>query len=165
MRKTKSKYSKRKPAVRLWSWESDRSTEKRFVHAQERVGPMWKPITSDYVYEKGVVQPRNWVLMIRAILWYDDGKVDTNTVIRTAKNATLLTLEQEAKAMRKEAIKTTKREHIVDVGWFAYSYNGSKPPEVRRQDEVALGHVSEQRQMLWNLSYKEEVAAIVECAA
>ena len=164
MRRRSKQYTKRKPQVRLWSWESDRSTEKRFVHAQKRVGPIWMPITDNQTYDHAVVEPRNWTLILRAILWYADGKSDTNTVIRHAKSCTLLTLEHEAKAMRAEAIKTAKREHIVDVGWMAYSYNGSKPPVVRDQDVVALGDITEGRQMLWNLSYKEEVEAIVEAA-
>ena len=160
MKKRNKKYKPKKPPVRLWSWESDRSTEKRYVNAQQKIGFIWTDINTAR-YDDSIVKPRNWTLIVRAIMWYPDGNVDIVPAITHRRNVNLRTLEEEAKALRKEVIRTAKREHIVDIGWVALSYENT-PRADNDQDLIDLGAITEERQMLWNLAWREEVKDIVK---
>ena len=149
-----------KPQVRLTSWESNR-VGKRYITAEFRKGFAWTELNKPKDYEEYVVKPRNWALTVRALLWYPDGKVDIKSETRTERNITLIKLEAEAKKMRADILEKSKREHIVDVGWHAMTFNIGEP-DTYKMDEVDLGAITEERQMLWNLAWREEVKSIVE---
>ncbi len=158
MKKRNKKYVKKPAPARMWSWESDRGTEAQFVSAQVKMAFGW--VTVDGQLAMPIVrQARNWMLMLRVILWYPDGKVDIQTAITHKRGVNLNALEEESKAMRAEIIKTAKMEHIVDIGWLAETFD--KVPRDTEQDMHEIGDITEQRQMLWNYSFSEEVKAIV----
>ena len=159
-RKRNKPYVPKKPQVRLTSWESDR-VGKRYITAEFRKGFVWAELSKSKDYEEYVVKPRSWVLNVRALMWFPDGNVDIKSGTRIERNVTLITLEEEAKKMRAEILAKSKREHIVDVGWHAMTFNGAEP-DTYKMDEVDLGAITEERQMLWNLAWREEVRAIVE---
>ena len=152
-----------KPRVRLISWESDRSTAKsRFVTAQEKRGFAWVDIDGVKSFE-AVNKPRNWTLIVRAIEWHQSGDVDIYPAVAHFRGVTLKTLEEEAKLMRKKALQKCDESRVVDVGWMAVTYN-DKPNINDYTDVVALGAITEERQMLWNIAWREEVREIVEAA-
>ena len=163
MKKRNKKYSPRKPKIRMYSWESDRSTEARFVTCQMKHGLGWIDLNGESSFS-AVNRPLNWTLIVRVIEWHRDGKVDIYSANAPFKNVTLKTLEQEAKLMRKKALQKCNAENIVDVGWVAITFN-DKPGINDRDDTVALGAITEERQMLFNLAWREEVRDIVEQAA
>jgi hypothetical protein len=158
--KKKSKYRPKAPRIRMWSWESDRSTDARFVTCQAKHQFGWVNLDGHNAF-KAVNKPQNWTLIVRAILWYPDGNVDVVPAIIHQRGATLKTLENEARALRKEILRTAKREHIVDVGWFSVTFN-DKPEHNLDTDMIDLGAITEERQMLWNLAWREEVEQLLE---
>lgn len=156
----KKKYKPKAPQIRLISWESDRSTDARFVIAQEKRGFVWVDMDANKSLA-AINKPRNWTLIVRAIEWHKSGDVDIYPVVAHFRNETLKTLEQEAKKMRLKAIQKCDEKRIVDVGWMAVTFD-NQPNISDFGDVVALGAITEERQMLWNLAWREEVRAIVE---
>ena len=162
-KKKRKSYKPKAPQVRLISWESDRSTAKsRFVTAQEKRGFAWVDIDGVKSFE-AVNKPRNWTLIVRAIEWHQSGEVDIYPAVAHFRGETLKTLEAEAKLMRKKALQKCDESRVVDVGWMAVSYD-DKPNISDYTDVVALGAITEERQMLWNIAWREEVKEIVEAA-
>jgi len=157
MKKRNKKYKPKLPQLRLFSWESGRSSENRFVTAQARHGFGWIDLDGQASFQ-AINRPRNWTLIVRAIEWHKDGSVDIYPAIAHFRNVTLKTLEQEAKIMRKKAIQKCNEKQIVDVGWLAVTFD-NKPVNI--DDTAELGAITEERQMLWNNAWREEVRAIV----
>ena len=162
MKKRNKKHNPKPPTVRLYSWESDRSTDARFVTAQVKHQLGWIDLNGETSF-RVINKPRNWTLIVRVIEWHSSGDVDIYPVVAHFRNVTLKTIEEEAKLMRKKALQKCNHHNIVDVGWLAVTFN-DKPSDVDYSD-VALGAITEQRQMLFNLAWREEVKAIVERAA
>lgn len=156
----KKKYKPKAPQIRLISWESDRSTDARYVTAQARCGFVWKSLSGNESFS-AINKPRNWTLIVRAIEWHKSGDVDIYPAVAHFRNETLKTLEQEAKKMRLKAIQKCDEKRIVDVGWMAITYE-NKPNLSDFDDVKSLGAITEERQMLWNLAWREEVRSIVE---
>lgn len=141
--------------VRMWSWESEVEDDVRILRAEYKRGFVWLPMTKEDTL-RTANKINNWSLILRAILWYPDGKSDVNTVIADFRNVNLAQLEVEAKALRETALKRVQRGHIVDVGWLAISYTDA-PRTEGDKDLAHLGGVSIERQELWNYENKREL--------
>ena len=174
-KKRNKKYTPKvvKVPVRLWSWESDRSSEDRFVNvelftdkyrgAKDVIFPQkktWIGVEGSEAFS-AINGNKNWTLIVRALMWYADGYSDIVPAIVQMRGVTLNQLEETAKLMRKEILKTAKREHIVDVGWYAETFDKTPQNEESCIDEFELGETTEERQMLWNYAWQEEVKDIV----
>ena len=163
MKKRSKKYTPRKPRLRLFSWESDRSDENRFVTAQVKDFFGWVDLDGQTSFN-AINKPRNWTLIVRAIELHKSGDVDIYPVIAHFRNVTLKYLEQEAKLMRKKAIQKCNHGNICDVGWLSITFEG-KTPTILNEDVAELGAITEERQMLFNNAWREEVMSIVENAS
>lgn len=141
--------------VRLWSWESDVEDGRRVLHSEAKKGIAWVNMHPRQALG-AAHRINNWTLIVRAILWYPDGKVDIKPALAHFRNVDLAQLEQEAKILRKEALKGVQKGHIVDVGWLAMSYINT-PRSEGDKDLFALGDITEERQMLWNHEITEEL--------
>ena len=161
--KKRSKYKPKAMKIRLYSWESDRSGSDRFVTAQVRHPFGWIDLSGEASFN-AINNHRNWTLIVRAIELHKDGSVDIYPVIAHFRGVTLKDLEAEAKKMRKESLQKCNHKNIVDVGWMSISFEG-KNPVILDEDVAELGAITEERQMLFNNAWREEVAAIVGVAA
>ena len=157
-KKRNKKYKPKSPLVRLYSWESERTASDEFVNAMVKMSFGWIDVDGKMSFNL-TKQSRNWTLILRTILWYPDGNVDIKTAVTHERGVKLDDLEELSKKMRCEVIKTSKLEHIVDIGWIAQTFD--KTPNIGELDEYDMGEITEERQMLWNASWNEEVKQIV----
>ena len=160
MAKVRKKYKPKNLslAVRAWSWESDRARDERFVSVQLKTLLGWTHAEGKEAFN-AFNEARNWSLIIRVILWYPSGEVDIVPAIVNIKGVNLNQLEETSKLMRKEILKETEIEHIVDVGWYCESFGNH--PRVGNSDEFEIGDITLERQDLWNKAWREEVKDIV----
>jgi hypothetical protein len=141
--------------IRLWSWESEREDDSRILYGEVKRSICWVNLDPTAILVSAN-KLNNWTLIVRAILWYPDGKADIKSAIGNFPNITLAKLEEEAKLLRKTALEGIQKGHIVDVGWIALSY--VKAPRINEEvDMLHLGSINEHRQMLWNYAITEEL--------
>jgi hypothetical protein len=163
MKKRSKKYKPKAMKIRLYSWESDRSGSDRFVTAQVKHQFGWVDLSGEASFN-AINKKRNWTLIVRAIEQHKDKKVDIYPVIAHFRDVTLKDLELEAKKMRKESIQKCNHKNVIDIGWMSISFEG-KNPVILDEDVAELGAITEERQMLFNYAWAQEVAEIVGEAA